>query len=56
MLNIKVEIHKHTKKTILVKAQQEKAQQEKAQQKHLDTQLCNSTIKKRCPLIGQYLT
>ena len=39
MPNVKAEIHKHNKKTL-----------EKTQQKHPDTQLCNCTNKKRCPL------
>ena len=39
MLNIKAEIHKHNKNTL-----------EKAQTKHPNTQLCNSTNKKQCPL------
>ena len=45
MSNIKAEIHKHSKNTL-----------EKAQQKHPDTQLCNCTNKKQCPLNGQCLT
>ena len=45
MPNIKAEIHKHNKNTL-----------EKAQQKHPDTQLCNCTNKKQCPLNGQCLT
>ena len=45
MPNIKAEIHKHNKNT-----------QEKAQQKHPNTQICNCTNKKHCPLNGQRLT
>ena len=44
MPNIKTEIHKHNESTL-----------EKAQQKHPDTQLCNCTNKKQCPLNGQCL-
>ena len=44
MPNIKTEIHKHNEST-----------SEKAQQKHPDTQLCNCTNKKQCPLNGQCL-
>ena len=43
--NIKAEIHKHKKNTL-----------EKAQQENPDTQLCNCTKKKQCPLNGQDLT
>ena len=39
MPNIKAQINKHNKSTL-----------EKAQQKHPDTQLCNYTNKKQCPL------
>ena len=45
MAIIKIEIHKHNRNTL-----------EKAQQKHPDTQLCNCTNKKQCPLNGQCLT
>ena len=45
MPNRKTKIHKHNKNTL-----------EKAQQKHPDTQLCNCTNKKQCPLKGQCLT
>ena len=45
MPNIKAEINKHNKNTL-----------EKAQQKHPDTQLCNCTKRKLCPLNGQCLT
>ena len=45
MPNIKATTHKHNKNTL-----------EKAQQKHPDTQLCNCTNKKQCPLNGQYPT
>ena len=45
MPNVKAEIHKHNKNTL-----------EKAQQKHPDTQLCNCTNKKQCPLNGLCLT
>ena len=43
--NIKAEIHKPKKNTL-----------EKVQQKSTDTQLCNCTKKKQCPLNGQGLT
>ena len=43
--NIKSEIHKHNKNTL-----------QKSQQKHPDTQPCNCTNKKQCPLNGQCLT
>ena len=45
MPNIKAEIHKHNINTL-----------EKAQRKHPDTQLCNCTNKKQCPLNRQCLT
>ena len=45
MPNIKAELHKHNKNT-----------SEKGQQKHQDTQLCNCTNKKLCPLNGQCRT
>ena len=45
MPSIKAEIHKHSKNSL-----------EKAQQKHPDTQLCNCTNKKQCPLNRQCLT
>ena len=45
MPNIKAETHKHNKNTL-----------EKAQQKSPDTQLCNCTNKKQCPLNKQCLT
>ena len=45
MPNIKAEIHKDNKKTL-----------EEAQLNHPDTQLCNCTNKKQCPLNGQCLT
>ena len=44
MPNIKAEIQKHKKNTL-----------EKAKQKHPDTQLCNCTNKKQCPLNRQCL-
>ena len=44
MPNIKAKIHKLNKNTL-----------EKAQQKHSDTQCCNCTNKKQCPLNGQCL-
>ena len=43
--NIKAEIHKYNKNTL-----------EKAQQEHPDTQFCNCTNKKQCPLNGLCLT
>ena len=43
--NIKAEINKHNKNTL-----------KKAQQRHPDTQLCNCTNKRQCPLNGQCLT
>ena len=45
MPNIKAEINKHNKNI-----------SEKGQQKHPDTQLCNCTNKKQCPLNRQCLT
>ena len=45
MQNIKVEIRKHNKNIL-----------ENAQQNHADTQLCNCSNKKQCPLNGQCLT
>ena len=45
MPNIKAETHKHNKNTL-----------EKAQQKHPDTQLCNCSNKKQCPINGLCFT
>ena len=44
MPNIKAEIHKHSRNTL-----------EKAQQKHPDSQFCNCTNRKKCPLNRQCL-